>query len=308
MCILIIKPSGVMTPNENTLKTCFERNPDGAGFSYNKGGKIILKKGFMTFESFKKAVEKIPVNSSALIHCRITTSGGTKPELTHPYPLDNDYKNMMKTKNTLEPVYSNKVYAVAHNGVFSGLGHHKVVNDTCEFIANFLKPLQDVSSDILRDDLDPVINRLVDTSRLAILDNFGNWKKYGNGWIEVDGIYYSNTSYKDYKVTTPVWGDYDDDEYYSGRWKDNLLLYENKEGKKVSYNEWLKEIVDEYGSYDEYLDALETERLDKLMDEYPDFVDDIMSYAEYGYCSWQIKQWIEQDYLAGNGLGKNNKK
>ena len=90
MCILIIKPNGVMTPSESTLKTCFERNPDGAGFSYNKNGKIILKKGFMTFDSFKKAVEKIPITSSALIHCRITTSGGTKPELTHPYPLDDE--------------------------------------------------------------------------------------------------------------------------------------------------------------------------------------------------------------------------
>ena len=195
---------------------------------------------------------------------------------------------------------------MAHNGVFSGLGHHKVVNDTCEFIANFLKPIQDISGDILRDELDPVINRLVDTSRLAILDNHGNWKKYGNGWIEVDGIYYSNSTYKEYKLTTPVWNDYDD--YYDGRWKDNLLLYENKEGKKVSYNEWHKEIIDEYGSYDNYLDALEDERIDKLLDEYPDYAEDILSYVEYGYCAWQIKQWIEQDYLAGNGLPKNNKK
>lgn len=303
MCILIIKPKGIMTPSEETLKTCFEHNPDGAGFSYNKNGKIILKKGFMTFEEFNKAVKRIPVNSSALIHCRITTSGGTKKGLTHPYPLDNDYKNMMKTSNVLEPVYDNKSYAVAHNGIFSGLGHHELVNDTCEFIANFLKPLQDISGDILDDKLDPVINRLVDTSRLAILDSQGNWKKYGNGWIEVDGIFYSNSTYKSYK-TTMVWDDYDDD---YGSWSKSPLLYTNSKGQKCTYYEWKKDIEEVYGSYNEYLEELEYQRFQDLIDEYPEYREDIEAYMEMDYSSWQVKNWIEQDYLAGKSLKKDKK-
>lgn len=295
MCILIIKPRGVMTPSEETLKTCFTRNPDGAGFSYNKNGKIIIKKGYMDFESFKKAVSRIPVNSSALIHCRITTSGGTKKGLTHPYPLDNDYKNMMKTSNTLEPMYENKTYAVAHNGIFSGYGHHELVNDTCEFIANLLKPLQDMSGDILQDQLDPVVNRLVDSSRLAILDNFGNWKKYGNGWIEVDGIFYSNSTYKEYTYTAQQqsWRNYDYG-YYNTNWK-------NKEGKPCTYSEWLKDINEEFGSYDNYLDEVEMSRFDDLIDDYPEYKDDIESYMDMGYSAWQVRQWVEEDYMDTQG-------
>lgn len=295
MCILIIKPKGVLSPSEETLKTCFTRNPDGAGFSYNKNGKIIIKKGFMTFDSFNKAVKRIPVGSSALIHCRITTSGGTKKGLTHPYPLDNDFKNMMKTTNVLEPVYSNRTYAVAHNGIFSGLGHHAVVNDTCEFIANFLKPLQDVSDDILKDELDPVINRLVDSSRLAILDSEGNWKKYGNGWTEVDGIWYSNSTYKEYKPATTTTTNYS--HYYNDLCYGNWGNWKDKNGKPCTYTEWYQGIIDEYGSYAEYLEASEKEKIEKLLEEFPESADDIYSYVEYGYSSYQIRQWVEEDYL-----------
>lgn len=283
MCILIVKPKGVLTPNEETLKTCFENNPDGAGFSYNKNGKVIIRKGFMTIEDFLKAVKKIPVDSTALIHCRIGTSGGKTQGLTHPYPLTNDYKSMLKTTHALEPVEWGKAYAVAHNGVFSGLGHHAVVNDTCEFIANFIKPLQDISQDILVDELDPVINRLVDTSRLAILDNYGNWKKYGNGWIEVDGIWYSNSTYKTYKYN------------YNTKWQDTYS-WVDKNGKSCTYNKWYQGIVEDYGSYDNYLDTLELQRLEKLKKDYPADEEEIDAYFENGFSVWQIRHWLEEDY------------
>ena len=283
MCILIIKPKGVLTPNEETLKACFENNPDGAGFSYNKNGRVIIKKGFMSFEKFHKAVKNIPVDSTALIHCRISTSGGKTEGLTHPYPLSNDYKFMLKTTHALEPVDWEKAYAVAHNGVFSGLGHKTGVNDTCEFIANFIKPLQDISGDILDDTLDPVINRLVDTSRLAILDNQGNWKKYGNGWIEVDGVYYSNGTYKSYKTT------YDDNWY-------KKYYYTDRNGKPCTYTTWMSELVEDYGSYDNYLDAQEIKRIEQLKKDYPQEEDEIDAYFENGFTSWQIRNWMEEDY------------
>ena len=45
MCIAIYSLKGTDIPSEDILKTCFLNNPDGAGFAFNKGGKVHIVKG-----------------------------------------------------------------------------------------------------------------------------------------------------------------------------------------------------------------------------------------------------------------------
>ena len=77
MCIIAIKDKGIKLPNEKTLETMFWNNSDGAGFMYAKDGKVVIRKGFMTFRAFKSALDGIDDvdNLPLVMHFRIATSG-----------------------------------------------------------------------------------------------------------------------------------------------------------------------------------------------------------------------------------------
>lgn len=312
MCILIVKPKDKLCPSKEILEECFYRNPDGAGFSYNKNGVIVLRKGFMTFNEFYEATKKIPTSSTAIIHCRIGTSGGNTEGLTHPYPLCNDYKKMQKTSQIIKPTENKKAYAVAHNGIFTELEKSDKVNDTCIFIANILNPLNDIADDILDERLDSVISRCVDDSRIAILDNDGRCKMYGSGWIQDCGIYYSNSSYKPFISTFKSgygcgynysFKDYDKDVIY-----DEDAYYEFDENlcdyvKKPYDTKFISDKIKKYGSWTNYLNYIsqvEEDELEDLKLEYPEFAEDIDYYATQGMTAFQIRQFADECFFEEN--------
>ena len=202
MCIIVCKPSGVALPDKETLKRCFEKNSDGAGIAVAYEGKTNIIKGIFNFDKFYNLAKKIPVDAAALLHFRISTGGGVCPECCHPYPLTNNLKDLQATRID----FSGYGYAVAHNGIFSGIVGKPKNNDSMQFIATYLKPLQDLTGNIHSPLIEPILNRLVDTSRLAILSKNGTIKRYGNGWEEDGGCWYSNGGYKEYKWSSYTYG------------------------------------------------------------------------------------------------------
>jgi hypothetical protein len=54
MCIAVYKRVGVKMPSDKILETCFENNSDGAGYMFAHGGKVNIKKGFMTLRLSQK--------------------------------------------------------------------------------------------------------------------------------------------------------------------------------------------------------------------------------------------------------------
>lgn len=217
MCIIAIKPKNVAIPTTEILERIFDKNPDGAGVAYTTSKGIKIIKGLMTKSEFLKVCEKIPTTATAILHARISTSGGISKELCHPYELTNDFKQLRKTNLTIA-----NGFAVAHNGVFGEFGAMFEANDTMQFIATYLTTLKQLKEDsngsILDDDIKPIINKLVSGSRLAILDVAGNWEKYGNNWEEYNGVYYSNSGYKKTEYPTYSnryydWEKYCDDYY-----------------------------------------------------------------------------------------------
>jgi hypothetical protein len=287
MCILAIKPQGALVPSDEILKRMFHTNPDGGGISYAQGGKIYIIKGLMTESEFLDECHKIPVDSTALIHTRIQTSGGTCQQLTHPYPLTNDYEQLTATK-----VIISKGFAVGHNGIFSGFGSKEGYNDTIQFIGNILTPIEKMcrasKKSILDKSLIPVINKLVDTSRLAIMDTFGNYEKYGNGWTEDNGVWYSNTGYKPY-VYQPSFKDYKD--YYyddEDEWSDTYSHWAS--GGGAYYNKSYKNLC--------YKPKKTDDNLEKLVKDYPVFEPEIRKYVEdYEFPVDTIRQWAEKGWL-----------
>ena len=215
MCIIAIKPKNVKAPNQHILRNMFMANPDGAGVAFNHKGNLHIVKGLMTFDEFYEICSQIPDESAVIYHARIQTSGGICKELTHPFLLD---KNIEKQRQTIIKI--DKGQAVAHNGIFNEFSTKEQNNDTTQFISTYLYPLKHAkdlnNGSILDDDFDKIIQKLCGLSnRLAIIDEKGNTKKYGDGWIYDDGIYYSNDSYEDpiYKLY-----DYDYFRYPCMRW------------------------------------------------------------------------------------------
>ena len=93
MCIIVYKPWGIPI-DPQILETCFENNPDGAGYMFPCEGRLLIKKGFFTFEEFAAAWEKsrkihgdtLPV----VFHFRIATAGKIDKANCHPHRIASD--------------------------------------------------------------------------------------------------------------------------------------------------------------------------------------------------------------------------
>lgn len=198
MCIIAVKPAASAAPNEARLRYMFNTNKDGAGIAWARDGVLHIVKGLMTADEFIKAAQRVPEDAAAVYHCRITTSGGTCKELTHPFVLDASIKRQRQTR-----VETSSGAAVAHNGVFSEFRHKELNNDTTQFITNYLAPLnalkKQTGGEITDADLRNIIDELTTGSRLAIITNSGALEVYGSGWITDGGIKYSNYNYKPYE-------------------------------------------------------------------------------------------------------------
>lgn len=215
MCIVVYKKIGQSLPSRDILKNCFINNPDGAGFMYNFKNKVIIEKGFMTWEAFDVALSnvenKIDVRKSAMVlHFRITTQGGINQECTHPFPLSSKMDDLKLLRTTSD-------IGVAHNGIISLTSTYSKVDysDTMKFITDYLSLIIESKDYYKSKNKLKLIQRLCG-SKLAILDSNGHCELIGD-FIENNGIYYSNSSYAQAKTKTIVPTYYNalcDDDYW----------------------------------------------------------------------------------------------
>ena len=200
MCIIAAKPANTPMPNDTTLRRMWDNNPDGAGLMYpvtlKKNGKAVTKvqinKGYMDFDSFKAALaeisrdhdlDKLPV----VMHFRITTHGGTCPELTHPFPVSSSESVLKKLKSTAE-------VGIAHNGVIHSVTPRKGLSDTAEYTLTQLAPLRNALPKFYENSDALTLIRNAIGSKMAILSADGKITTIGD-FTEDGGILYSNTSY-----------------------------------------------------------------------------------------------------------------
>lgn len=208
MCIAIYKPENEDFPSKKTLQRCFEANPDGAGYMLAHGDKVHIRKGFATFNAFWKDLrnirDKVTDTPPFVLHFRISTQAGVRPDCTHPFPLSKNMADLRALRATAD-------IGIAHNGVISLTSHgwNKTItySDTMEFITDYAAKLikgRDWHKDR---DLVEVIEDMA-ASRLAILDGGGKCILLGSGWRQDGGVWYSNASYlpQPTKTTTTTGG------------------------------------------------------------------------------------------------------
>ncbi len=194
MCIIIHKETGVKAPNKSTLKTCWENNPDGAGYAFLREGesKAMARKGFMEFDSFFKALkkDKVQVNDTLIIHFRIGTSGRLDETATHPFPVSRSVTDL----RALEYRTTDLLF---HNGVLSG--GSQSLSDTQEFVRDIVAPLKNVLSD---SGVHEVLEHLSSGSRLLLIAGGVALRTGAWDYDKKTKLYFSNTGWKKQPIKT----------------------------------------------------------------------------------------------------------
>lgn len=182
MCIAIVTKPG-RTVDMQALYRGWTSNRDGGGFAYvdPDTNKVVISKGFMTYNEFQKAyaaaAEKYAEHSPFIIHMRIGTSGGKTDKNTHPFPI--------------------KGGALIHNGIlFTPTGDDAGPvtdrkSDTRVFAEKLFNILNYTDALEAKEDLEVAIGGnkialLYDTKEFVILnERLGDW---------VEDIWYSNSA------------------------------------------------------------------------------------------------------------------
>ena len=135
MCIIAVKKANQNLPEEKIMEAMFKHNSDGAGFCYCLNGEVRIQKGYMTYEAFTEALnkvsEKIDTYATPMIfHFRISTHGGITPALCHPFPMSRKMSDLKQLTTATQ-------LAIIHNGIID-IKTRKGVSDTMTYITERL--------------------------------------------------------------------------------------------------------------------------------------------------------------------------
>lgn len=229
MCIIAVKPYGVSNLDMDTLKNCFENNPDGAGYAFSlKNDKAVTwKKGFMSWKAFENSFTESILNRhkledlQLLLHFRITTHGGTRPENTHPFPVSNIDKRITSLKGRTDVV-------CAMNGITQiDIPKKSTFSDTMQYVKDVLYFPYSLRADFFRTKEFPDFIKK-SGAKWAIMDTksietFGEFNT-DEGWTYSNYSYSYSGSWAGHKPYTS--GNYIDD--YSLEYTDECYEWTNQ--------------------------------------------------------------------------------
>ena len=235
MCVAIYKPQNVDFPSWRKLEKCFRKNPDGAGFMWIENNIVHIKKGFMNWQDFKKALKPYKDDPKYKkvdfgIHFRISTQGGVNAGCTHPFPLTQNIK-------TLQTTNLNTNVGIIHNGIIpltTNYTSKSNLSDTMLFVKDYLSQIapnqEDYKNPYKMDIVEEVIN-----SKMLIFCGDGTINKLGAGWSEIDNVSYSNLYWQDVpKVSkAKIYPNYTKYNTYYNGWEDDW--YNEKSPKQIDY-------------------------------------------------------------------------
>ena len=200
MCVICVSKKGVRQPNISEIKNMWESNPHGAGYMFTRNGHVEIKKGFMELDDFIDAIESEEFTDDDVViyHFRISTQAGVTPEMTHPFPLSDDLKDM----NLLECECS---VGIAHNGIIRlTSNNNKDYSDTALFITEYLPALIRDTEDITDRRVKKIIKELAG-SKLAMLNDNGDVSIIGDFYGIGCGLLFSNTTFQPHRDMSRTW-------------------------------------------------------------------------------------------------------
>jgi len=200
MCIILHKPINIQLPDIQTLETCFQNNPNGAGFMYQYNNSVYIQKGFMTFNSLISTLNELQqkiniIDTNLTIHFRLASHGKVTAGNTHPFPVTKN-QNKLKAKSCITDL------AVVHNGIIPFTSYNRSTSDTILFIKDYLTEINDSLFNPITAELIKHATKskfvIMSSDKIQIIGDFIQ--------DEYDQCYYSNNSY------IPYYGYYDKEE------------------------------------------------------------------------------------------------
>lgn len=195
MCIIAAKPKNTEMPSRELIENMWYRNSNGAGLMYVKNGSVVIEKGYMKLNELERRLDALEMEidtkaTPVVLHFRITTHGGTKPENCHPFPVSDSVGMLSKLKVTTK-------LGIAHNGIID-ITPRKGISDTMEYIISQLHPLWKAMPKFYTNKwaMKMVANAI--DSKMAFLTKDSEIYTIGE-FNEKDGILYSNKSYEGFK-------------------------------------------------------------------------------------------------------------
>lgn len=192
MCIIVYKPEGSEMPSADTLRRCFEENPDGAGFMWPESGRVMLRKGFMDWDALSLAIsDELPRDARGLpvaLHFRIATHGRVKPGCCHPFAVCKDYKAMRGES-------ASAAAGFMHNGTLAGLETSADVSDSMAYARNVLAPLMGACGGLSGSAPRRIVGATAQGSRFLLMEGDGTVLTFGR-WVADGGCLYSNESFR----------------------------------------------------------------------------------------------------------------
>jgi hypothetical protein len=235
MCIIAVKPSGVVIPPLQILKNCWENNDNGAGVMYSDNDAVNIRKGFLRWEEFEEFYKTTFADterfekSSIVFHFRLATHGSVCAENTHPFPVIDDNPGGLDITTGL---------AVMHNGVIPNC-HDTSKVDTVQLIDGILRPVLLKNMSLLKVKAFGDLLVRATSSKFAFLDNEGTVTLVGAFNQAADGLYYSNDGYKSSR---------------SSAWRDSTWRYQYRFSDYDSLS--ADDEDDRYDYYDLYVDKV----------------------------------------------------
>lgn len=183
MCVIIYKEAGKNIPSIELLRRCWNANPHGAGIAVSLKGKVFFTKGLMSFDDLMRELieldERFNLKEQKLfIHLRYGTSGGIRPEMTHPFPIEGEELSSLKGWAKV---------VLAHNGVIKGLGNEEK-SDTY-MLAEWIRSLR--KKRVSYKDIAQILS--LNDGRFIILSS--RWVKLIGNWTDRYGYHLSNIKF-----------------------------------------------------------------------------------------------------------------
>lgn len=220
MCLAILVPKGKDKYSEKlieAIKTASVSNSDGMGYAFKRDStkKVYLSKGYTKVNDLLDDIssKKLKDQDELIVHLRIGNKGSVNEDMCHPFVASNDKEVILSNnKYVNHPVF-------IHNGTLHKYSaYNSIYSDTYFFAEKFIshKRIQD----ILINDYELFNNVFTDhisTSRFIFLFPNSNVNAIKIGkFIEDDGIFYSNDSYKDSSIRNIGGRNYYNHSYYQG--------------------------------------------------------------------------------------------
>jgi len=198
MCVIMVSPVGEKVARE-VFQRMWDTNDDGFGMMYRSRCGVAIVKGFLSMEEAWEQYAMLPEGVPHVLHFRLATHGGVKPELTHPFVVHEE-SPIVQAGLSERPV-------LAHNGVWNlhALKQKEVnlrgpVSDT-RVLAAWLGRL--ARERPLREVLEKHYYEVLSAGRVVVMDP-ATWKLYLVGhWIREGNFLFSNHSFRENLYALP---------------------------------------------------------------------------------------------------------